>query len=601
MGIDEVQSLKDGRKSKIILSLCLLLAISTLSFLPCLKNDFINWDDRQYVTENRLIMEWSGGNIETIFDSFYMGHYHPLTLLSYSLEYRFFKLNPLIYHLTNLILHLMNGLLVFLFIFLLRGEVLTSLVVSLLFGIHPLHVESVAWISERKDVLYSFFFLGSMVVYLNYLKTKGGKYYFLSLFLFFLSLLSKSMAVTLPLVLILCDYLLHRKFDRKWLIEKIPFLVMAFVFGVIALSAQGSSGTISQKSSFSFFKNIFILSEVSTSYFFKLILPIKLSCLYPPIKGMEDPWSYAYLPILIGILIAGIISGRYYRSITFGILFFFIALLPVLPIKMVADRYTYIPSIGLFFIAAEGFNWLIRSRTERIKIVNPVRNSSGALNPAGIILKSNPAAEQRGIISNGVKIIAAALFIGILGTFSYLTWGRCQVWRDSLSLWDDALKKYPNTPIAYNNRGEAYLRKGDYEKAISNYNQALKMDPDFGRANYFYVNRGTAHLLVGDYERAIADYHQALRINPNDANAYHHRGTAYLNKGDPGEAISDFNKALAINPRYAVTYFNKALACEKIGDLREAVEAYRGFIENSSPQQANYINYAKERIHELSR
>ena len=556
------------KKHKIILSLCLVLAVLSISCLPCLKNDFINWDDRQYVTENKLIMEWSGGNIETIFNSFYMGHYHPLTLLSYSLEYRFFKLNPLIYHLTNLILHLMNGLLVFLFIFLLRGEVLTSLVVSLLFGIHPLHVESVAWISERKDVLYSFFFLGSMVVYLKYLKTKGRKYYFLSLFLFFLSLLSKSMAVTLPLVLILCDYLLHRKFDRKWLIEKIPFLVMAFVFGVIALSAQGSSGTISQKSSFSFFKNIFILGEVSTSYFFKLILPIKLACLYPPIKGMAGPWSYVYLPIIIGILIAGIISGRYHRSITFGTFFFFATLLPVLPIKIVADRYTYIPSIGLFFIAAEGFNWLTRSRKERIKII---------------------------------KIIAATLLIGILGTFSYLTWGRCQVWRDSLSLWDDVLKKYPNTPIAYNNRGEAYLRKGDYERAISNYNQALRMDPDFGRANYFYVNRGTAHLLIGDYERAIADYHQALRINPNDANAYHHRGTAYLNKGDPGEAISDFNKALAINPRYAATYFNKALACEKIGNLREAVEAYRGFIENASPQQANYINYAKERIRELSR
>ena len=558
------------KKHKIILSLCLVLAVLSISYLPCLKNDFINWDDQQYVTENKLIMEWSGGNIETIFNSFYMGHYHPLTLLSYSLEYRFFKLNPLIYHLTNLILHLMNGLLVFLFIFLLRGEVLTSLMVSLLFGIHPLHVESVAWISERKDVLYSFFFLGSMVVYLKYLKTKGGKYYFLSLILFFLSLLSKSMAATLSVVLFLCDYLLHRKFDRKCLIEKIPFLAMAFIFGIIALFAQESSGMTGPKSSLSFFKNIFIFCEVLGSYFSKLILPIKLSCLYPSVKGIEGPWSYVYLPVIVGFLITGIvliILGKY-KNVTFGIFFFFATTLPVLPIKIVADRYTYIPSIGLFFIAAEGFSWLYRSRTERIKII---------------------------------KIIAATLLIGILGTFSYLTWGRCQVWRDSLSLWDDVLKKYPNTPIAYNNRGEAYLRKGDYERAIANYNQALRMDPDYKRANYFYVNRGTAYLMKGDYERAIADYHQALKIKPNDANAYHHRGTAYLYKGDPERAIADFNKALEINSRNAETYFNKALACEKTGDLKEALESYKGFIENVPPQYAAHINYAKKRIRELSR
>ena len=212
------------KNHKIILSLCLILAIPAISFFPSLKNDFLNWDDPQYVTENKMITELSWRNIETIFDSIYMGHYHPLTLLSYALEYRFFKLNPFAYHLTNLILHLINGLLVFWLIWMLKGGVLTSLVVSLLFGIHPLHVESVAWISERKDLLCSFFFLGSLVVYLTYLKTRRRRFYFLSLFLFLLSLLSKSMAVTLPLVLVLCDYLLDRKFDRKCLIEKIPFL-----------------------------------------------------------------------------------------------------------------------------------------------------------------------------------------------------------------------------------------------------------------------------------------------------------------------------------------------------------------------------------------
>jgi tetratricopeptide (TPR) repeat protein len=556
------------KNHKIILSLCLILAIPAISFFPCLKNDFLNWDDQQYVIENKMIMEWSWRNIETIFDSIYMGHYHPLTLLSYALEYRFFKLNPFAYHLTNLILHLMNGLLVFWLIWMLKGGVLTSLVVSLLFGIHPLHVESVAWISERKDLLCSFFFLGSLVVYLTYLKTRRMRAYFLSLFLFLLSLLSKSMAVTLPLVLVLCDYLFDRKFDRKSLIEKIPFLVMAFIFVIIAFFALRSSGMVDSKSSFSFFKNLLIISEVLTSYFSKLILPIKLSCFYPFIKGIAGFWSYVYLTTIIGFLIAGILLGRYNKTITFGTLFFFITILPVLPIKIVADRYIYIPSIGIFFIAAEGFDWVYRSKLEPIKIVKP---------------------------------ILAILLIGILGTFSFLTWERCQVWKDSISLWNNVLKNYPNVLMAYNNRGTAYLHRGDYDKAISDFNEALRIDPDYEKAYYLYDNRGTAYLRKGDYERAIADYDRAVRIKPNYALAYHNRGTAYLYKEDFEEAIADFNKALEFDPKYAEAYFNKALACEKIGHPKEAIEAYRGFIENASPQYSPYIERANKRINILSR
>jgi tetratricopeptide (TPR) repeat protein len=556
------------KNHKIILSLCLILAIPAISFSPSLKNDFLNWDDPQYVTENKMITELSWRNIETIFDSIYMGHYHPLILLSYSLEYRFFKLNPFAYHLTNLILHLLNGLLVFWLIWMLKGGVLTSLVVSLLFGIHPLHVESVAWISERKDLLCSFFFLGSLVVYLTYLKTRRMRSYFFSLFLFLLSLLSKSMAVTLPLVLVLCDYRFDRKFDRKSLIEKIPFGVMAFIFVIIASFALRSSGIVDPKSSLSFFKYIFIMSEVLTSYFSKLILPIKLSCFYPLVKGTAVFWSYVFLTTIIGFLIAGILLGRYNKKITFGTLFFFITILPVLPIKIVADRYSYIPSIGIFFIAAEGFYWIYRSKLEPIKIVKP---------------------------------ILAILLIAILGTFSFLTWERCQVWRDSISLWNDVLKNYPSIQTAYNNRGTAYLHRGDYDKAISDYNQALRINPGHETTYYLYENRGTAYLRKGDYERAIADYDQALRIKPSYAMAYHNRGTAYLYKEDLEEAIADFNKALEINPGYAETYFNKALACEKIGHLQEALESYRGFIENASPQYAPHIERANKRINILSR
>jgi tetratricopeptide (TPR) repeat protein len=553
---------------KIIPSLCLVLVIPAISLFPSLKNDFINWDDPQYVTENKTITELSWRNIKTIYSSFYMGHYHPLTLLSYALEYRFFKLNPFAYHLTNLILHLLNTLLVFWLIWMLTGGVWICLGVSLLFGIHPLHVETVAWISERKDLLYSFFFLGSMTVYLAYLKARRGAYYVFSLSLFLLSLLSKSMAVTLPFALFLCDYLLDRKLDRRCLIEKIPFLTIALIFGIMALFAQGSAGTIGQNSSFSFFENILTMGNVLASYFPKLILPIKLSCIYPFIKEIKGLWPYFSLTVAIGFLIAGILLSKYNKKITLGILFFSITLLPTLPVKIMADRYLYIPSIGIFFIVAEGLYWLYRTKLKSI---------------------------------NRAKPILAILLIGILSTFSFLTWERCQVWKDSVSLWSNVLKNYPNIPIAYNNLGEVYLREGDYERAISNYNQVLRIHPGYDKVYYFYDNRGTAYLLKGDYEKAIADYDQALKINPNYAMAYHNRGTAYLYKEDLEEAIADFNKALEINLRYADTYFNKALACEKMGHPQEALEAYRGFIENALPQHVPYINYAKKRIRELSR
>lgn len=587
------------KKQQIILSICLILTITFISFSPSLKNDFANWDDNFYVTENPLIMELSWKSIKTIFNQYYMGHYHPLTLLSYSLEYYFFKLNPLVYHLTNLILHLMNGLLVFLMILMLKGGVLTSLVVSLLFGIHPLQVESVVWISERKDVLYTFFFLGSLIVYLHYLKTQSVRTYLLSFFLFILSLLSKSMAVTLPVVMFLCDFLLHRKFDRKCLVEKIPFLVTVFIFGMIALFAQGPGRTIGPKPSFSLIKTIFVVSEALASYISKLILPVKLSCLYPFIKG-EGPWPYVYVLVILGILIAGIlliIFGKY-KKIIFGLLFFLVTLLPVLPLKIVADRYTYVPSIGIFFVFGDGFSWLY-SRSLRD--------------------------------SRMMRTIVAVVLIGILGIFSFLTWERGQVWKESVALWDDVLNKYPDLPKAYIHRGHGYSERKQYDQAISDFTKALEINPRYAEAYYnrgiiygkrglfdqaisdytialeinprfavAYYNRGNAYAKRGLFDQAISDYTKALEINTQYAEAYNNRGTIYLAKGEYEQAISDLKKTIGINSRYASAYFNQALAYEKVGRIWEAIQAYKGFIKNAEPQQSQHIEIARERIKELS-
>jgi tetratricopeptide (TPR) repeat protein len=587
------------KKQQILLSICLILTVTFISLSPSLENDFVNWDDDSYVTENPLIMELSWNSIKEIFSQYLMGHYHPLTLLSYALEFHFFKLNPLAYHVTNLILHLMNALLVFLMILMLKGGILTSLVVSLLFGIHPLHVESVIWISQRKDVLYTFFFLGSLVAYLHYSKTKTVKAYLLSFLLFVLSLLSKSMAVSLPVIMVLCDFLLQQKFDRKCLIEKMPFFITAFIFGMIALSALGLSQPDDPKPPFSLINTMLVMSEALVFYVSKLILPANLSSFYPYIKG-EAPWASVSLLIILGFLMVGvffIITGKY-RKIIFGLLFFLTVLLPILPLRVVADRYTYVSSIGVFFLFGEGFSWLF-SRIQRD--------------------------------SRWIRTLPVVALIGVLGIFSFLTWERGQVWKESVTLWDDVLKKYPHSPKAYLNRGQGYSDRGEYDKALSDYTKAIEINPRYVEAYYnranvhgkreefnqalsdytkaieinpkyaeAYYNRGNVYMKREEFDQAISDYTKAIEINPQYVEAYMNRGTVYLFKEEHERSLSDLKKAIEIYPRYAAAYLNLAMAYEKIGRPWEAIQAYKGFIKNARPHYTDYIPAVQERIRLLS-
>lgn len=588
------------KKRNLLISIGLILAVTFTSYFPSLKNEFVNRDDNSYVTENPLIMELSWENIKTIFDTSYMGHYHPLTLLSFSIEYVFFKLNPFIYHATNLTLHLCNSLLVFWFIFLLTDNLLPSLIVALFFGVHPMHVESVAWVSERKDVLYSLFFLGSTICYLFYRRTKKMKYYYLLFFFFVLSILSKIMAITLPLVLLLLDYLLNQKFDKNLLIKKIPFFLIAIFFGWIAFSIPGSMGGTKQADPLSSFGNIFVFSDISIFYLTKLILPYKLACIYPSPRELITPWPYIYLylPILIGLIIAFSILTKDAHKMIFGLLFFFITIAPALPLKIAADRYTYIPFIGIFYIFGEVILSLYRKRIKD---------------------------------SWMIRIIFSIVLVAIIGIFSFLTWERGKVWKDSLTLWNDVIKKYPNLPKAFASRGEAYSDIGQYDQAILDYTEAIEITPKYADAYYnrgnayskndmldqaildytkaieikpnyaeAYYNRGNAYGKKKKFDQAISDYTKALVINPHYVGAYTNRGSIYYVKRQYEQAISDFNEALKINPNYSLAYFNKALACETVGQLWDAVQAYKGFIRNAEPQQSQQIEIAQERIKEIS-
>jgi len=548
---------------KFSLPLAALIIITYFSFSPCLKSNFINWDDNEYVTENPVVRQLSFDNTKRICSSFYVGCYLPVTMFSYSLEYHFFKLNPNAYHAVNLIFHLFNCLLVFWLFYLLCRNNFIAFIIALMFGIHPLHVESVAWIAERKDLLYSFFFLFSIIFYIYYKQKSSEKlinskiqtFYFLSLLAFLLSLFSKPMAVSLPIILLLIDYFLYAPIKIKSFVEKIPFFILSLIFGVIAVFGQQAAGATSNKNSFALGENILVACHGIILYLYKLIIPIKLSAIYPYPESIAD--SCVFSPFILLIIVAGVLfSLKYTKKILFGFLFFIITILPVLKLvpigyAMIADRYTYIPFLGLFYIIAVSAFWLWNKN---------------------VLLKH----------------ILIVFFIVVFGIFAYVTYQRCSVWKNAISLWSDIIKKCENPPpVAYNNRGEIYRQLRLPGKAIEDFTKAIAIDTNYSSA---YLNRGTIYHELGNLDKAIQDYHKALEAAPNLQQAYNNLGNLYLNQGNLILAVSNYNSALTIAPNFPEAYNGRGLAHARMGKIDKALSDYSSVIKYNPYHDKAYSN-----------
>ncbi|MGB4849237.1 MAG: hypothetical protein WBP41_15035, partial [Saprospiraceae bacterium] len=259
-----------------------IVLLSASIYLPVLHNHFLAWDDNYYIRDNAFIYSF---NLKDIFSNNVMGNYHPLTVLMLAIEYHLFELSETGYHAVNLVFHLLNVILVFYAVLLLCNKSGIALLTSLLFGIHPIHVESVAWAAELKDLLYTLFFLASMIMYLKFLPNLQKKYYLAALLLFLCSLLSKGMAASLPVVLLLIDFFKGRKLTMNVLLEKIPFFLLAILFGIIAVSAQRAPDIVQDVTFFTFPQRIAFACYGFCTYIAKLILPINLSAYYPyPLK-----------------------------------------------------------------------------------------------------------------------------------------------------------------------------------------------------------------------------------------------------------------------------------------------------------------------------
>ncbi len=524
-----------------------IVGFTILVLFPTLKADFVNWDDDIYITENPLLVHLSE-NLKTFFTEPIASNYHPLTILSLALDYQLVGMKPFWYHFVNLLFHLFNTVLVFLFIKRLSSnKTNVALIVALLFAIHPMHLESVAWISERKDVLYTFFFLLSLIFYLRHLDTPKISLLALSLFLFILSALSKPAAVTLPVVLVLIDWYLNKKLTTKTIIEKVPFFLVALIIGYVTWVIQAKTA-ISDFGSYTIPQRFMFAAYGSVMYIVKLFVPYNLAVLhpYPALNNGLPIIYYITFVVALGLLAAVVWSLRHTKVVAFGAMFYLINVALVLQfvsvgMAIISERYTYVPYIGLCFILAMGYHYYT---TQKPQMATPL----------------------------------LAVLLGFVGIMSIVTFNRTAVWQNSDVLWTDVINKYPDkSPVAYNNRGNYFRNDNQQQKALADFNKAISLLSDYQLA---YVNRGNVYFTLNRNEEAIKDYNKGIELKPDDAKAYCNRSAVQFQLGQYDKAIEDASKALELKPIYPDAWLNRSVTYAVLNKHKEAVEDFD-----------NYINY----------
>jgi protein O-mannosyl-transferase len=515
-----------SKKFQILVSILLLIIVNGAAFHSVLHCEFTNWDDDKYVYNNPTIRDLSWRNVQKIFTSFQYHWYFPLVTLSFALEYHFFELNPAVYHLDNLILHILNTLLVFWLILLLNGNTLSALLTALLFSLHPLRVESVAWVTERKDLMFALFFLLSFIAYVYYRRDSRVVYYLASLVFFAASLASKQQAAMLPFSLLLYDYFFRNGIKRRELLQAIPYVAISGIMVITILVVHHyASESTAQFKGLKFYHYLFVAQYVLVYYLYLTFCPLRLSAIYPFPDEMSRgglPAIIWFSPVFTACLLALLALKKPSKTTLFGSLFFLInifpmlQIIPIITLEIVADRFTYVPSIGLTFIVSEFLLWLMFTWSGGLKYRAPARAVFGTL------------------------------IIALIGLSAFASAQRCLVWKDSYTLWNDVIVQYPRVWAAYNNRGTELGRRGDFEGAFSDLRQAIALNPG---APSPYNNRGNIFKRRGDLDRAIADFSMAIRLDPSEAVSYCNRGIAYAEKKDLDRAIADLSHALRIEPQ----------------------------------------------------
>ncbi|MES2836899.1 MAG: tetratricopeptide repeat protein [Bacteroidota bacterium] len=533
-----------------------IVLLCVVCFYNSLSNGITNWDDNKYITNNPLLDAVKSGKISNLFTQFFDGNYHPLALLSLSIDFSIGNGKPFWFHFTNVLLHIFNSILIFKILLQFVKNKWAVLIASLVFAAHTLHVESVTWLSERKDVLYSFFFLLALYHYCIYATTEKTKNYFLSILFFVLALFSKGQAVALAICIPLVDYYFSRKLlSKKVILEKLPYFILAFIFGVVALKAQSSSNYLAEFN-FTFFQKIAIASFGLFQYISKTFLPINLSAFYPyPDMVTYALPNYFYTYLLVPVaFITLLFIYRKNKIIVFSLLFFVFNLVLVLQIISVgsaitADRYAYIPLLGFCLLIAYFIDTIQK--------------------------------EKKQLTTIGFAITCVYILF-----LSYNTIQRNKVWKDSLSLWTDVVAKHKNIPLAYYNLATTQNELGDNANAIHNFTSAIKLQNTDADS---YHNRGNCYFLMQRYDSAYTDFSNAIKLKPQFSDSYNNRGLTLLNLKRYEEAKKDFDAALQLDANNNLAYTNRAIANYNLGNKEAACEDWQRALNNGYTDAKTYL------------
>jgi tetratricopeptide (TPR) repeat protein len=573
---------KAGR-SKQVVFICVLLALVTVGvYWPIAKQGFINFDDPDYVSGNPRVQ--AGLTMESIrwaFTSSYSSNWHPLTWLSHMLDCQLYDLKPAGHHITNLLFHVANSLLLFGLLQRLTGALWRSAFAAALFALHPLHVESVAWVSERKDVLSAFFFMLTVGAYARYAEVQSLKskvqspgadaprntqhasgYYVLALFLFALGLMSKPMLVTLPFVLLLLDYWPLGRLQlstvnlplstttrpatlRRLVVEKIPFFVLAASSCVLTFLVQQASGAMPALEKSPLDLRLANALVAYARYLGKTFWPAKLAVFYPYSPLSLDSWQVIGAALLLlAATVAVVLAGKRSPYLPVGWLWFLGMLVPVVGIVQVgkqswADRYTYLPHIGLFLIIAWGASAVVaRWKWPRI-----------------------------------IPIVAAGLTLIVCGL---ATARQLSYWRNTKMLFQHAVAVTSGNFVAYTVVANALIEEGKLPEAIEECRRALQISPEYPEA---HNTLGNIHAKQEKLDEAIADYRAAVQADPNYPDARNGLGNVLLKQGAFAEAEAQCREALRMTPMHLPAMFCLATALHKQGKLDEAADYYRQILE----------------------
>jgi protein O-mannosyl-transferase len=627
---DSPSSGTDGSASRLLLAAAVFLVTFAI-YLPSLGNGFVNWDDGIYVVYNFHIHSIGARLFRWAFFDFYASNWHPLTWLSHAIDYAVWHTNPLGHHLTNVILHAVNTFIVFFVVTTLLEEAkerrsrgasvfsdgrvirITGAITALLFGLHPAHVESVAWVAERKDLLCGLFFLLSIAAYSRHVGSATDRSapdrvisprllstnYVISVLFFVMALLSKPMAVSLPLVLLILDGSPFRRISSfpsflSAVIEKIPFIALSLGSVWLTVLAQGSESAMSLMEVVPLPTRLLVAAQAVILYLVKMILPLNLIPFYPYPLNASLWFPEFFVPILLLIAISAFLLATRTRNRAVLAIwtYYVVTLLPVLGIVQVggqsmADRYTYLPSIGPFLLMGMAATWWWTKASEK----------------------------------GGAAVGSITVCVGLVLFFmmTHVTVSQIAIWKDSNRLWSRVIEKEPErVPSAYNNRGETFAAAGQLDKALVDYDRAIALtdgNPALPRTGMFakiaysaynnrggifygmglvdkairdfdraialdstsyqsFANRGSAFLAAGQLDKALADYDTAIALNRNVYEAHYGRGETFARKGMLDEAIADYDKAIELNPSRFEAFNSRGVAFDKKGEPGRALEDF---------------------------